>query len=437
MFEFSKNYFELKGKKAEEAVHDLAFKSFLREWCYCNPKAPDNKEICDLLVCFDKTLIIVQVKDITFTGDEERYFRKAIEAPVKQVLGAERKLSLLDGSLRLTTSTGFQHDFNYSECEHVHRLVLSVGDGNVPFSVVDEVGGKLVHVFDRTIDVVLNELDTISDFARYLRDKERLFISHDDRFLTAHREIDLLGDYVFKGRSFAHFDGYDAVFMEEGIWEALIQRPEYIRKEKEDRISYFWDNLVDVAGTCEAPDYREIARELSRPKRFHRRWLANAFLTAHEEAVNTDEPFLRFTQCDGVSYVFLFSSANLERVERKGQLGHLCVVARDQYRDNARVIGIATEFTRNGGHTFEFVFLDFPTWTAENHDKAERLNEHYQVLLEPRRTRSTMEEFPSSDAAMPVRQAADRTVVRPLPKVGRNSPCPCGSGKKYKKCCGA
>ena len=22
------------------------------------------------------------------------------------------------------------------------------------------------------------------------------------------------------------------------------------------------------------------------------------------------------------------------------------------------------------------------------------------------------------------------------PKVGRNEPCPCGSGKKYKKCCG-
>ncbi|MEN6337415.1 MAG: SEC-C metal-binding domain-containing protein [Phycisphaerales bacterium] len=22
------------------------------------------------------------------------------------------------------------------------------------------------------------------------------------------------------------------------------------------------------------------------------------------------------------------------------------------------------------------------------------------------------------------------------PKIGRNEPCPCGSGKKYKKCCG-
>ena len=28
------------------------------------------------------------------------------------------------------------------------------------------------------------------------------------------------------------------------------------------------------------------------------------------------------------------------------------------------------------------------------------------------------------------------TVRREEPKVGRNEPCPCGSGKKYKKCCG-
>ncbi|MEK6630660.1 MAG: SEC-C metal-binding domain-containing protein [Acidobacteriota bacterium] len=27
--------------------------------------------------------------------------------------------------------------------------------------------------------------------------------------------------------------------------------------------------------------------------------------------------------------------------------------------------------------------------------------------------------------------------VRSAPRVGRNAPCPCGSGKKYKKCCEA
>ena len=32
-------------------------------------------------------------------------------------------------------------------------------------------------------------------------------------------------------------------------------------------------------------------------------------------------------------------------------------------------------------------------------------------------------------------QKSSKTVVKP-PKVGRNDPCPCGSGKKFKKCCG-
>ena len=33
-------------------------------------------------------------------------------------------------------------------------------------------------------------------------------------------------------------------------------------------------------------------------------------------------------------------------------------------------------------------------------------------------------------------QAHSTTVVRSAPKIGRNDPCPCGSGKKYKNCCG-
>ncbi|MFA6929451.1 MAG: SEC-C metal-binding domain-containing protein [Lentisphaeria bacterium] len=32
--------------------------------------------------------------------------------------------------------------------------------------------------------------------------------------------------------------------------------------------------------------------------------------------------------------------------------------------------------------------------------------------------------------------ASGKTIVRESPKISRNDPCPCGSGKKYKKCCG-
>ncbi|MGA8147252.1 MAG: UPF0149 family protein [Gallionellaceae bacterium] len=43
---------------------------------------------------------------------------------------------------------------------------------------------------------------------------------------------------------------------------------------------------------------------------------------------------------------------------------------------------------------------------------------------------------------LPYRQAmvermVATTIQRDQPKIGRNDPCPCGSGKKFKKCCGA
>jgi len=38
--------------------------------------------------------------------------------------------------------------------------------------------------------------------------------------------------------------------------------------------------------------------------------------------------------------------------------------------------------------------------------------------------------------AAPPAPGADRPLTREEPKVGRNDPCPCGSGRKYKKCCG-
>ncbi len=38
---------------------------------------------------------------------------------------------------------------------------------------------------------------------------------------------------------------------------------------------------------------------------------------------------------------------------------------------------------------------------------------------------------------LPERKSAVETVKRDVPKTGRNDDCPCGSGKKFKKCCGA
>ena len=42
------------------------------------------------------------------------------------------------------------------------------------------------------------------------------------------------------------------------------------------------------------------------------------------------------------------------------------------------------------------------------------------------------DEIPKSS----IGEAIEARTGRPLPKVGRNEPCPCGSGRKFKKCCG-
>jgi preprotein translocase subunit SecA len=43
----------------------------------------------------------------------------------------------------------------------------------------------------------------------------------------------------------------------------------------------------------------------------------------------------------------------------------------------------------------------------------------------------------ASDVVSEAAQALEKSKpVRTGPKVGRNDPCPCGSGKKYKQCCG-
>jgi len=55
-----------------------------------------------------------------------------------------------------------------------------------------------------------------------------------------------------------------------------------------------------------------------------------------------------------------------------------------------------------------------------------------QRMMEEMRRR-----FQLSAPAKTSRPTKPTTVERSTPKVGRNDPCPCGSGKKYKRCHGA
>ena len=51
-------------------------------------------------------------------------------------------------------------------------------------------------------------------------------------------------------------------------------------------------------------------------------------------------------------------------------------------------------------------------------------------------TGAALEAIHSVDGGAKIGTDVDRTIRNDGPKVGRNDPCPCGSGKKYKNCCG-
>ena len=51
-------------------------------------------------------------------------------------------------------------------------------------------------------------------------------------------------------------------------------------------------------------------------------------------------------------------------------------------------------------------------------------------------TGAALEAIHSVDGGSKIGTDIDKTVRNEGPKIGRNDPCPCGSGKKYKNCCG-
>ena len=61
-------------------------------------------------------------------------------------------------------------------------------------------------------------------------------------------------------------------------------------------------------------------------------------------------------------------------------------------------------------------------------DEVERLEEERRRRQEEQQRRSQLGGDNENQSAQPVRREGE--------KIGRNAPCPCGSGKKYKRCCG-
>ncbi|MEM7105318.1 MAG: preprotein translocase subunit SecA [Bacteroidota bacterium] len=154
-----------------------------------------------------------------------------------------------------------------------------------------------------------------------------------------------------------------------------------------------------------------------------------------EEAVNTSGKSI-ITSIEKSIALALIDDAWKEHLRAMDELKESTQAAQFEQKDplviyKVEAFGLFQEFISNVNREV-ISFLSRGTVTVKGQDDVRKA----------RRTRTDMSNMTSNKDAKAAAESAGRgsskpsTFKRKVKKVGRNDPCPCGSGKKYKHCCG-
>lgn len=121
--------------------------------------------------------------------------------------------------------------------------------------------------------------------------------------------------------------------------------------------------------------------------------------------------------------------ANIDYIQSTHHPDHrheIDVKSTREWAENSEWLSLDILSSTDGGENDESGTVEF---IAKFNDAKGNLINHHEVSLF---AKSAGEWFFVDAEAPRVKQ-----VRRDAPKIGRNDPCSCGSGKKFKKCCGA
>lgn len=478
----------------ERLLAEFCERTFLKLWSYPNPHKDDGHELCDLLAIFDNILFIFfdRENELPESPDKdpqvlwERWKRNVIDRQVKTAHGAERYIRsgrpiYADAKRKMPLPVPF--DKNKAV---IHKIIVAHGAkeaceraspqniyGSLAISYTDTDGGSTdpfhveidrhnpVHILDsHNMPIVLRELDTVCDFSAYLDEKTRAAAAFDH--LSYCGEEDLLGHYLVNydaakkchviGPKGKDRDKVNSVLIGEGEWRDFVQTDVYKNTKNEDRISYFWDQLIQrtcqnslegtLGGNSDIVRGESAIYEMVKEPRFMRRGLSEKMLTAVDRFPNTGSFTRQVTFLPSfepnVGYVLLqlrvpeeFRAAADFREKRQTLLEIACGAAKNKFPNLVKVIGIGIEAPKfSGGSVAEdFILMLCETWPADRKSYYEELNREWN--------------FFGTDALQQFKDQITQFVQPPRPtksakpgKTGRNDPCPCGSGKKFKKCHG-
>lgn len=309
-----------KGTEGEEYVNELAFNSYLDYWCYPNPKDElgDKKEICDLLIIFKETLIIISVKNYENKGNYERYKKRVIEKSTSQLYGAERKLFNSDRDIKIKHHNRGFEIFDKKAIKKVFRITVNVGEQFEFYELGDVRENKgFINIFNKdTFEKIIQELDTIPDLVNYLLEREN-FLNHYKEINFVSKERDLLAVYLRNIRKFP--DNYykkdiDKITVDlSNAWEDYDNHSSVLKKREQDKYSYFIDK-ISKNDILKIANGEMLAKELMSLTRIQRRFISKSLLTLIAKNQKNDEielarRYLDFS--DDFGYLFIYYSSKI------------------------------------------------------------------------------------------------------------------------------
>lgn len=333
-----------KGNEGEYFVNTIANNIFLEYWCYPSPKDEkgDNKEICDLLITFRDTLIIISVKNYAFKDNYDRYFNNTIEKALKQIQGAEKKLFGNKDVFIKHPKKGIEL-FDKTLYSKIFRIIVNLGQGLKfyhPSSYTKS--GKHVTVMDGTAwFAITNEMNTIKDLTNYLSARERLLSSKsvimlfcrdeeydkdthekftermaktqlegEKQIYISGSELDLLASYVNNSNSYPENltnESYAGLFFDiDGTWKNFISDPIFLKKKKKDQQSFFIDKFIQNE-IGYRKELKVLAEKLMSLNRFERRIVSEHFFAFYKKyKTGYKKHFARaFTDVSDFGFVFV------------------------------------------------------------------------------------------------------------------------------------
>ncbi|MGQ0564810.1 MAG: SEC-C metal-binding domain-containing protein [Gemmobacter sp.] len=471
----------------EELLYSLCQTTFLRLWSYANPFKDDGKEFCDLIAVFENHVFIFfdrESRRLDSATDDfsvawQRWKKEAVDKQVKTALGAERYLRS-GRAIFLDQRCEKPLPAPIPENPIIHKVIVAHGakeacrafseanvygslgvsyspeDDGSPFPfLVSLRSSEKVHLLDaHNLAIILGELDTFFDLSRYFLEKERAI---DRYFLSYCGEEDLLAHYLLNYNQQQNSyligtseDNVHGLHIGEGEWYDFSRGEPYNRRKAANRDSYLWDDLIQrtcdnfLAGTsggnADIFAGRSAIKEMAREPRFSRRALCDNILerieqfpsTLQEGAVARHMSVMPSFYPD-TKYVFLQLQPDYTvdyeteyREVRRHMLIVACGVAKNKFPHLRKVVGIAIDAPKHAkSNSEDFILLECDEWPDEQRLFYEEENRLLGF-------------FESSNLQHQVRQILDFPILenkKEKLKVGRNDPCVCGSGKKFKKCC--